>query len=88
MTMIPEEYRSSWIVRFSIACVVGIAAIIAICWLAVGSLGLDPDLLGPLILGITFTTALGVGLMALVFYSSRSGQDEGVQVELPKRTDD
>ena len=88
MAMIPEEYRSHWIVRFSIACVAGIAAIAAICWLAVGSLGVDPGLLGPLILGITFTVTLGVGLMALVFYSSRSGQDEGVQIELPERKDD
>jgi hypothetical protein len=88
MAMIPEEYRSHWIVRFSIACVVAVAAIAAICLLVVGSLGVDPGLLGPLILGITFTVTLGIGLMALVFYSSRSGQDEGVQIDLPKRNDD
>ncbi len=31
-----------------------------------------------LVLGIVFTILLGVGLMALSFYSSRSGADDGV----------
>jgi hypothetical protein len=88
MAMITEQHGSRWIVRFSIACVAGIVGIAAICWLAGGSLGIDPGLIGPLILGITFTVSLGVGLMALVFYSSRSGQDEVVRIDLPERKDD
>jgi len=87
MSILTEERKSHWIIRFSIACIVGIVAIAGICWAAVGSLDLDPGIIAPLILGITFTVALGVGLMALVFYSNRSGQDDGVRVERFERND-
>ena len=73
-----------WIARFSIASIVGIVALAGICWAVVGSLGLDPGVIAPLILGITFTVGLGVGLMALVFYSNCSGQDEGARLESPR----
>jgi hypothetical protein len=88
MSIITEGHKSPWIIRFSIACTGGIVAIAAICWAVVGSLDLDPGVVGPLILGIMFTVALGVALMALVFYSSRSGQDDGVRLEPPERQDD
>ena len=88
MPIITQAQKSQWIIRFSIACIGAIVATAAICWAVVGSLGVDPGVVGPLILGITFTVALGVGLMALVFYSNRSGQDDGVRVEPPKRMDD
>ncbi|HEX2892117.1 hypothetical protein [Vineibacter terrae] len=74
-----------WIIRFSIACVAGIVAIAVLSWVAVGSLDLDPAATVPLILGIVFTVALAVGLMALVFYSSRSGRDDDASVDPPDR---
>ena len=36
-----------------------------------------------LILGVVFTLGLGVGLMGLVFYSSRHGHDDTQYVERP-----
>ncbi|TWT02604.1 hypothetical protein [Reyranella sp. CPCC 100927] len=81
MGIVTEMRKSHWITRFSVACVVGIVAIAGICWAAIGSLDLDPGAVAPLILGIIFTVALAVGLMALVFYSHRSGQDDDVRVE-------
>jgi hypothetical protein len=88
MRMITEEHNSHWIIRFSIACVVGIVAIGAFCWVVVGSLDLYPAVAGPLILAITLTGVLEVGLMALVFYTSRSGQDDRVRVAPSKRKHD
>jgi hypothetical protein len=38
-----------------------------------------------MVLGITFSLALGVGLMALVFYSSRKGYDRPAQHETDPR---
>ncbi|MCW3473973.1 hypothetical protein [Limobrevibacterium gyesilva] len=46
--------------------------------MSLGSLGLSGNVLIALILGIVLTTALGVALMGLVFYSDRSDQDEAV----------
>jgi hypothetical protein len=69
------------IVVFSVICVVAIIAV----FLAIGAfgglsgLGLDTHGVIALALGILITSGLGIGLMALVFYSNRSGQDESVQ---------
>ncbi len=56
----------------------GIAAILLVVWLAGGfhRTALDANITLALVLGILFTCLLGVGLMALIFYSDRSGQDE------------
>ncbi len=37
--------------------------------------------------GIVVTLALGIGLMALIFYSSRKGHDQGTVLERVKRKD-
>jgi hypothetical protein len=39
-----------------------------------------------LIIGVTFTLILGVGLMALIFFSSRNGFDEPPDVQSDGRT--
>ena len=56
----------------------GIAAILLVVWLAGGfhRTALDANISIALVLAILFTCLLGVGLMALIFYSDRSGQDE------------
>jgi hypothetical protein len=38
-----------------------------------------------LIAGVLFSLLVGVGLMALVFYSSRAGYDEPVRLVVPKQ---
>jgi len=71
----------SWTARFSITSGVAILVLIAIAWVVFGfgSLGLNTSATIALSLGILLTAGLGVGLMALVFYSNRSGQDDLVQ---------
>ena len=68
----------SWATRFAAASVTGIIALVALCWLVLGygDLGLNTSATIALILGIVLTAGLGVGLMGLVFYSSRSGRDD------------
>ena len=70
--------RLNWTARFFIACFAGVFGIVALCWIVFGfgSLGLDATATFAAILGITFTAGLGIGLMALVFYSNRSGRDD------------
>jgi hypothetical protein len=55
----------------------GIAAVLVVAWLAGGfeRVGLDANIVLALVLGIFFSSLLGVGLMALMFHSERSGQD-------------
>ncbi len=65
------------ILLFSGLCVAGIAAALVVAWLAGGfaRIGLDGNIVLALMLGIFFSSLLGIGLMALIFYSDRSGQD-------------
>jgi hypothetical protein len=65
-----------------------LALLAAVGWfaysgLSVGAAPIPTEGIVALIAGITLSTIVGVGLMALVFYSSRHGYDE-----LPKRDDD
>ena len=66
-----------WIFTFSAACVAAIAAVLGLGWAANGfaTAGLTAHGIVAIMLGVTFTVLLAVGLMALVLYSSRSGQD-------------
>ena len=69
--------RSTWIaVSIAIAVVAAIAAAIAGLWASAGDS--DISLAGwiAMFLGVVLTLALGVGLMSLVFISSRRGYDE------------
>jgi hypothetical protein len=67
-----------WIIHFSVISICAAIAILMTFWVVVGfgSLGLDEFGIGALILGVAFTVGLGIGLMALTFYSDRSGQDD------------
>jgi len=48
----------------------------AAAWIAVGDSPLSGHGIAALVLGVLASLALGVGLMFLVFYSSRRGHDE------------
>jgi hypothetical protein len=67
-----------WAVWFIPACFLGIGAVLLVVWLSGGfqGTGLTASIALALALGILFSSLLGVGLMALIFYSNRSGQDE------------
>lgn len=71
---------TSWSARFVAGSVGGIVALILLFFAVSGSrwLGLNATATTALILGIVLTVGLAVGLMALMFYSSRSGRDDMV----------
>jgi hypothetical protein len=56
-----------------------IVAVILVTWALGGFTGMSGAGDVALILGIAVTLALGIGLMTLVFYSSRSERDEAVR---------
>jgi hypothetical protein len=61
------------IIRFSASCIGATVAVLALIWVFGGfsGLGLDGAGMTALFLGITFTIALAVGLMALIFNGDR-----------------
>jgi hypothetical protein len=67
-----------WIVGFVAGCSVLVGVALLILWALTGfaDLGVSGHGLVALILGIVFTTGLGIALMALSFYSDHSGQRE------------
>jgi hypothetical protein len=69
-----------WLLLFVGSAVGLIAVVYFLLWAFNGfhGLGLDLDATLALTLGTIGTAALGVALMALVFYSDRSGQDQDV----------
>lgn len=69
-----------WIAVFSGACLGLIALLLGLIWVLGGfsGLGVDGHGLAALILGVVATSVVGTGLMALVFFSNRSGSDERV----------
>lgn len=77
-----------WTITFVLACVLSIAVVLLALWAAGGfeELGLGLPGAAALVLGIGFTVAVGIGLMALVFASNRSAKDEEVHhVQQQKR---
>lgn len=69
-----------WALTFVLCCIGGIALVYLALW-AVGTFndsGLGVQGVVALTLGTVISVGLGVGLMALVFYSNRSGQDDDV----------
>jgi hypothetical protein len=66
-----------WMLGFAGTCVGVVALVLLFAWAfdVFGALGLDATGITALALGIVFTTLLAAGLMALVFYSNRSGRD-------------
>ena len=72
--------RSSWIaVAIAIIVVIVLAALMAGVWSSVADAGISAAGWIAMVLGVLATLALGIGLMALVFISSRRGYDEGGQ---------
>jgi hypothetical protein len=68
-------------VGFSAACLGFIALVLLVIWVMGGFENAHLSLAGWIAygLGVVLTSVLGVGLMALVFYSDRSGGDEGAR---------
>jgi hypothetical protein len=56
-----------------------VALLVCLAWATGGFGGLSGKGVVALLLGILFTAALGIGLMALVFFSDSSGRDEEVK---------
>lgn len=69
-----------WFFLFVAMALGGIALVLLVLWAVNGFNGLGLDTAGTvaLVFGILVTSLLGVGLMALVFYSDRSNTDEEV----------
>jgi len=82
--------RMRWIVGFVAGCSVLVGVALLILWALTGfaDLGVSGHGLVALILGIVFTTGLGIALMALSFYSDRSGQREDVERSASDGCDD
>jgi hypothetical protein len=66
-----------WPIKFSLLCVAAIVVVGLALWALTGfsNFGLDTDDFEFLALGSVFTCLIGIGLMAAVFYSDRSGRD-------------
>jgi hypothetical protein len=69
--------RSTWIaVAVALAVLVVVIVMMASVWTGLGDTGMSAGGWLALVLGVVATLALGIGLMALVFISSRRGYDE------------
>jgi len=73
-----KDAKSSWIARYSLACVALIVAFIVIFRHVLGLdlLSYDSQIGVAALLGIVGVIGLSVALMAATFYSSRSGKDD------------
>jgi hypothetical protein len=74
----------AWLLWFCLACVAGVALLLGLFWLFGGLADLDISGAGwgALVGTVVLVLVVGVGLMALVFYSSRSGRDDAVADEV------
>ena len=71
---------STWIaVALAITVVVAVVVVIAKFWSGLGDSEISPAGWLAMGFGIILTLALGIGLMSLVFFSSRGGYDETSQ---------
>jgi dipeptide/tripeptide permease len=68
--------RSSVAVVIAGAAILTVAVVVAALWIGIGDSNISPAGWIAMGLGIIITLALGVGLMALVFISSRRGYDD------------
>jgi len=67
-----------WIINYSLLCISAVVVVLAAGWASNGFTtgGLSGHGIVAIVLGVTFSVLLAVALMALVFYSNRSGHDE------------
>jgi hypothetical protein len=77
--------KQSSIILIAVGTIALIVLVILGTWALGGFADLSPAGGVALVLGITISTGLGIGLMALVFYSSRSEQDDAVYMAASKR---
>jgi hypothetical protein len=76
--MIGKKATSTWVaVGIAVAAAAAIAVVIARFWSSIGTSEISFAGWLAMALGIVSTLALGIGLMSLVFISSRRGYDEG-----------
>src|SRR5215813_4550822 len=69
-----------WLIGYAIATLSLVAVVLLVLWGLDGFQGfnLDAGTTAAVVVGIAITSALGVGLMGLVFYSDRINTDEDV----------
>ena len=66
-----------WILTYSLACSGAIGAVLVLGALGgIETEGISTHGIIAIVLGTMFTVLVAVGLMALIFYSNRSGQDD------------
>ena len=76
-----------WLRRFILICIACLAATAASLALVIAFVDLQIGLHGTiaLVLGVLLTMAIAMGLMGLMFLSSRSGRDEGAHAAWRQR---
>ena len=80
--MIAKKSASTWVaVGIAVAALTAVAVVIAGFWSSIGTSEISFAGWLAMALGIVATLALGIGLMSLVFFSSRRGYDEGPRTE-------
>lgn len=80
--------QSTWIaVAVAAIIVIGVVVVVASFWTEIGDTGMSVGGWIAMLLGVLATLGLGIGLMALVFISSRRGYDEqaGSEAERHRR---
>jgi ABC-type multidrug transport system permease subunit len=76
--MIGKKTGFNWVaIGIAAAAVTAVAVVIARFWSSIGTSEISFAGWLAMALGIVATLALGIGLMSLVFISSRRGYDEG-----------
>jgi hypothetical protein len=71
-----------------VALLIVVAVMATLGWKSTGGTDVPPIGYAAMAAGILFSLLVGVGLMALVFYSSRAGYDEPARLIVPDRDDD
>ena len=70
--------KAAWIwAAVAAALVAAVVVVVVLTWRSIGPSEITPAGWVAMIFGILVTLGLGIGLMTLVFISSRSGYDEG-----------
>jgi ABC-type multidrug transport system permease subunit len=73
-----ERGAMKWILTYSLVSSGAIGAVLVLAW-ALGGIdteGISANGIIAIALGTIFTVLVAVGLMVLIFYSNRSGQDD------------
>ncbi len=66
---------------------IAVAVMATLGWKAAAGTDVPPIGYAAMAFGVLFSLVVGVGLMALVFYSSRAGYDEPAKLTAPERDD-